>query len=69
MADDSVYVLTLNATGAVIDFKVDAQNYKPKSTTCDPAKYVPPPGGPGYVAPEDEAGQQVEAAARETKVV
>jgi len=44
---DSVYVLTLDGSGAVTGFSVKAQNYVPKSTTCDPAKYVPPPGEPG----------------------
>ena len=44
---DSVYVLELDDQGKLMKFTAAAQNYKPKSTTCDPAKYVPPPGQPG----------------------
>ena len=52
---DSVYVVTLASdTGALLDFRVDAQQYVPKSTTCPP-KYVPPPGGPTYVSEEEAA--------------
>ena len=52
---DSVYVVTLASdTGALLDFRVDAQQYAPKSTTCPP-KYVPPPGGPTYVSEEEAA--------------
>ena len=52
---DSVYVVTLDSdTGALLDFRVDAQQYVPKSTTCPP-KYVPPPGGPTYVSEEEAA--------------
>ena len=40
---DTVYVLQLDSAGKLTSFVVKAQNYKPKSTTCDPAKYVPPP--------------------------
>mmetsp|Transcript_39211 Transcript_39211/g.65060 ORF Transcript_39211/g.65060 Transcript_39211/m.65060 type:complete len:219 (+) Transcript_39211:54-710(+) len=59
---DTVYALTLEESGAVKDFVVKAQNYVPKSTTCDPAKYVPPPGEPGESYEDDVARQQ---AARE----
>ena len=42
---DSVYVLQLErATGAFQSFEAKAQHYLPRSTTCDPARYVPPPG-------------------------
>jgi len=43
---DTVYVLTLQRqTGKLVSFDVRAQNYVPKSTTCNPsANYVPPPG-------------------------
>jgi len=44
---DSVYVVTLDATGKCVGFSDEKQNYAPKSTTCDPAKYVAPPGEPG----------------------
>ena len=38
---DTVYVLELDDTGALLTFSVSAQNYTPKSTTCPP-NYVPP---------------------------
>ena len=48
---DTVYVLTFHfsstETGKTIvalHFEVRAQTYVPKSTTCDPAQYIPPPG-------------------------
>lgn len=42
---DTVYVLTVQiTTGKPVDFEVRAQNYRPTSTTCDPAHYIPPPG-------------------------
>ena len=44
---DGVYVLDLDEQGNLIKFTAAAQNYKPKSTTCDPTKCVPPPGQPG----------------------
>ena len=43
---DTVYVLTFD-DGKLVDFEVKKQNYTPKSTTCDPAKYVPPPSSQG----------------------
>merc|ERR1711865_1163353 len=42
---DTVYAVTFQ-NGLLTDFAVHKQNYVPKSTTCDPAKYVPPPGEP-----------------------
>ena len=46
--------MTPRAQGTFLHLAVEAQGYTPKSTTCDPAKYVPPPGEPGeeYAARE-----------------
>ena len=43
--------------GAFLHLAVEAQGYAPQSSTCDPAKYVPPPGEPGeeYLAREQKA--------------
>merc|ERR1712060_787934 len=49
---DTVYVLTLDDSGALTGFNVQAQSYVPRSTTCGPAKYVPPTGEPGYHSPD-----------------
>ena len=46
--------VTPRTQGTFLHLAVEAQGYTPKSTTCDPAKYVPPPGEPGeeYAARE-----------------
>ena len=46
--------MTPRTQGTFLHLAVEAQGYTPKSTTCDPAKYVPPPGEPGeeYAARE-----------------
>ena len=43
---DTVYAFTFQ-NGLLLDFSVQKQNYVPQSSTCDPAKYVHPPGEPG----------------------
>lgn len=48
---DSVYVLDLDDSGALVQFTISAQQHAPKSTTCPP-NYVPPePWMPHDAAP------------------
>ena len=47
---DTIYILNLTASGALGSFDVQAQSYKPQSTTCPP-HFVPPGSSPTPPSP------------------